>query len=157
MTVIPLNPDSPASHAVGLDFDLTLVRHDQGWQDGRIYGDPIPGALEALHTLQTRRSVFVYTARSREHHPAIAAWLTHHGIDAIVNDNPDLAYWTGHQVLVTNLKLGAALYIDDRALHFTGNWDTALPEALRRIGEPATSPTRPSATSDPTPPVTPGY
>ncbi|MEU4118939.1 hypothetical protein AB0F71_31155 [Kitasatospora sp. NPDC028055] len=135
MTVVPLNPDSPASHAVGLDFDLTLVQHDQGWQDGRIYGEPIPGALEALRTLQARRSVFVVTARHRSHHPAVAAWLARHGIDAIVDDDPDRAYWRGHQVLVTNKKLGAALYIDDRALAFTGDWDTALHEALRRIGE----------------------
>ncbi|WP_051743025.1 ASCH domain-containing protein [Kitasatospora sp. MBT66] len=136
MTVVPLTPDSPASHAVGLDFDLTLVRHDQGWQGGRIYGDPIPGALEALRTLQARRSVFVVTARHRIHHPAVAAWLVRHGFDAVVDDDPDRAYWLGHQVLVTNKKLGAALYVDDRALEFTGDWNAALSEALRRIGEP---------------------
>jgi hypothetical protein len=38
-----------------------------------------------------------------------------------------------------------AVHIDDRALHFTGNWDTALPEALRRIGEPADPPAQPAA------------
>ncbi|GAA2780603.1 hypothetical protein [Kitasatospora aburaviensis] len=145
MTVVPLTPDSPASHAVGLDFDLTLVAHRDGWQDGRIYGDPIPGALEALRTLQARRSVFVVTARHRTHHPAVAAWLVRHGIDAVVDDDPDRAYWLGRQVLVTNKKLGAALYVDDRALAFTGDWDAALPEALRRIGEPPDPPAQPAA------------
>ncbi|MFJ4192098.1 hypothetical protein [Kitasatospora sp. NPDC089509] len=135
MTVIPLTSDSPASHAVGVDFDLTTVLHDKGWQDGRIYGDPIPGALEAIRQLMKRRSVFCVTARHRRYHPAVAAWFTRHGIPAIVDEDPDRSHWLGDQLLVTNKKLGAALYIDDRALHFTGDWDTALPEALRRIGE----------------------
>ncbi|MFJ7912633.1 hypothetical protein [Kitasatospora sp. NPDC096204] len=135
MTVIPLNPDSPASHAVGVDFDLTVVRHDKGWQDGRIYGAPIPGALEALRTLQAVRSVFIVTARHRRYHPAIAAWLISHGFDAIVDEDPDRAYWLGASLLVTNKKLGGAIYIDDRGMCFEGDWDTALPEALRRIGE----------------------
>ncbi|MET8631003.1 hypothetical protein ABZW30_46235 [Kitasatospora sp. NPDC004669] len=54
-----------------------------------------------------------------------------------VDTGPSRAYWTErHNLLVTNKKLGAALYVDDRALTFTGDWDTALAEALRRIGEP---------------------
>ncbi|MGC0315280.1 hypothetical protein [Kitasatospora acidiphila] len=69
MTVVPLDPASPASHAVGLDFDQTLVAHDDGWQDGRIYGDPIPGAIEALHALAAVRSVFVVTASTRRSRP----------------------------------------------------------------------------------------
>ncbi|MEU3564605.1 ASCH domain-containing protein [Kitasatospora sp. NPDC006786] len=145
MTVVPLNPDSPASHAVGVDFDLTLIDHNRGWQDGRIYGRPIPGALQALRTLQAHRSVFVYTARGREHHPAIAAWLRRHGFDAIVNDDPDRAYWRGSEIIVTNLKLGAALYICDRALTFAGNWDAALAEALYRIGEGGAPTAQPAA------------
>ncbi|MBD0675460.1 hypothetical protein [Streptomyces sp. CBMA156] len=137
MTVIPLNPASPASHAVGIDFDLTLVEHRNGWQDGRIYGNPIPGALDALRELMRRRAVFCVTARHRRYHPDVAAWFVSHGFDAIVDDDPDRAYWLGDgdRLLVTNKKLGAALYIDDRALTFDGDWNAALPEALRRIGE----------------------
>ncbi|MFF2549292.1 hypothetical protein ACFVUY_42960 [Kitasatospora sp. NPDC058063] len=145
LTVVPLDPDSPASHAVGVDFDLTLVAHRDGWQDGRIYGAPIPGALEALRVLQARRSVFVVTARHRRYHPAVAAWLIRHGFDAIVDDDPDRAYWRGDPVLVTNKKLGGAIYIDDRGLCFEGDWDTTLAEALRRIGEPSDLPAQLSA------------
>lgn len=134
MTVVPLDPASPASHAVGVDFDLTLVRHDQGWQDGRIYGDPMPGALEALRELMTRRSIFVVTARHRRYHPAVAAWLARHGFDVVVDEDPDRAYWLGGQVLVTNKKLGAALYIDDRGLRFEGDWTITLTQARHAIG-----------------------
>ncbi|MQS17888.1 ASCH domain-containing protein [Streptomyces kaniharaensis] len=135
MTVIPRTSDSPASHAVGVDFDLTVVAHRDGWQDGRIYGDPIPGALEAVRRLMACRSVFCVTARHRRYHPAVAAWFVRHGIPAVVDEDPDRAYWHGDKLLVTNKKLGAALYIDDRALAFTGDWAAALPEAMRRIGE----------------------
>jgi hypothetical protein len=135
MTVVPLDPTSPASHAVGIDFDQTLVAHDDGWQDGRIYGRPIPGAIESLHELKKVRSVFIVTARPRRFHPEVAAWLRHHtGLDTIVDDDPDRAYWHGDSLLVTNKKLGAAVYIDDRALRFTGDWTTTLAEAHHAIG-----------------------
>lgn len=135
MTVVPLDPASPASHAVGIDFDQTLVAHDDGWQDGRIYGRPIPGAIESLHELKKVRSVFIVTARPRRFHPEVAGWLRRHtGLEAIVDDDPDRAYWQGDCLLVTNKKLGAAIYIDDRALRFTGDWTTTLAEAHRAIG-----------------------
>ncbi|MBF9067219.1 HAD family hydrolase [Streptacidiphilus fuscans] len=135
MTVVPLDPASPASHAVGIDFDQTLVAHDDGWQDGRIYGRPIPGAIESLLELKKVRSVFVVTARPRGHHPEVAAWLRRHtGLETLVDDDPDRAYWQGDCLLVTNKKLGAAVYIDDRALRFTGDWTTTLAEAHHAIG-----------------------
>ncbi|MFC8449017.1 hypothetical protein [Kitasatospora sp. NPDC057223] len=135
MTVVPLDPASPASHAVGIDFDQTLVAHDDGWQDGRIYGQPIPGAIESLHALKKVRSVFIVTARPRRFHPQVASWLSRHtGLETIVDDDPDRAYWQGDRLLVTNKKLGAAVYIDDRALRFTGDWTTTLAEARHAIG-----------------------
>ncbi|MFJ8444019.1 hypothetical protein [Kitasatospora griseola] len=133
-TVVPYRAESRATQAVGVDFDLTLVLHDQGWQDGRIYGEPIPGALEALRALLELRAVFVVTARSREHHANIAAWLVGHGFDAEVDDAPDRSYWTTRgRILVTNKKLGAACYIDDRAIEFGGDWTAALATARHRM------------------------
>ncbi|MEU9048608.1 MULTISPECIES: hypothetical protein [unclassified Kitasatospora] len=85
------------------------------------------------------------TARHRRYHPAIAAWLISHGFDAIVDEDPDRAYWLGTSLLVTNKKLGGAIYIDDRGMCFEGDWDTALPEALRRIGELPGPPAQPAA------------
>ncbi|MFE0461810.1 hypothetical protein ACFW1A_21440 [Kitasatospora sp. NPDC058965] len=136
MTVVPLDPASPASHAVGLDFDQTLVAHDDGWQDGRIYGKPIPGAIEAVHALVEVRAVFVVTARPRRFHPAVAQWLGQHtGLDTLVDVDPDRAYWLERRrLLVTNKKLGAALYVDDRALRFEGDWTTTLAQARHAIG-----------------------
>ncbi|WAL70175.1 hypothetical protein OU787_00910 [Kitasatospora sp. YST-16] len=151
MTVVPLDPASPASHAVGIDFDQTLVAHDDGWQDGRIYGKPVPGAIESLHALKKVRSVFIMTARPRRFHAAVAGWLREHsGLETLVDEDPERAYWQGDCLLVTNKKLGAAVYIDDRAIRFTGDWTATLTQAHHAIGLPAaaTDPatvTRPAA------------
>ncbi|MDH6709890.1 hypothetical protein P3T27_006639 [Kitasatospora sp. MAA19] len=59
--VIAPSPDSPSSQAVGVDFDETLMLVDRGWMDGQVYGEPIPGAIEALRLLAQHRAVFVYT------------------------------------------------------------------------------------------------
>ncbi|MFJ1756985.1 hypothetical protein [Kitasatospora sp. NPDC088134] len=152
MTVVPLDPASPASHAVGIDFDQTLVAHDDGWQDGRIYGKPIPGAMESLHALNRVRSVFIMTARPRRYHPAVAGWLREHsGLETLVDEDPERAYWQGDSLLVTNKKLGAAVYIDDRAIRFTGDWVSALTQARHAIGLPpaAGRPARPAPAAGP--------
>jgi hypothetical protein len=145
MTVVPLDPASPASHAVGIDFDQTLVAHDDGWQDGRIYGKPVPGAIESLHALKQVRSVFIMTARPRRFHAAVAGWLREHsGLETLVDEDPERAYWQGDCLLVTNKKLGAAVYIDDRAIRFTGDWTATLTQAHHAIGLPATATTGPA-------------
>lgn len=134
MTVIPLTPDSPASHAVGVDFDQTLVDHPT-WRDGAVYGHPLPGAIDALRALMAIRSVFVFTARHPRTHRDVARWLEEHvGCPVIVDTEPGRAYWLGDELLVTNKKLGAACYIDDRALRFEGDWVASLAQARRAIG-----------------------
>ncbi|MFJ2781533.1 hypothetical protein [Kitasatospora sp. NPDC087315] len=132
--VIAPTPDSPASQAVGLDLDGTLAQ-DHGWQGGRI-GLPQPGAMDALRLLARHRAVFVYTARPRPWLPEVADWITwYSGIAAFVDPSPDRAYWTTRgPVLVTSTKLGAACYIDDRAVHHAGDWDDTLAAVARAIG-----------------------
>nr|WP_144298842.1 hypothetical protein [Streptomyces sp. TLI_235] len=97
---------------------------------------PVPGAIEALRLLAAHRAVFVYTARHRRYHRAVAEWVNRHsGLTTRVNDDPDRAYWTERgDVLVTNLKLGAACYVCDKAVHFAGDWTATLAVVTRAIG-----------------------
>ncbi|MEV8099454.1 hypothetical protein [Kitasatospora sp. NPDC085879] len=45
-----------------MDFDETLMQvDDRGWMNGEVYGEPVPGAIEALRLLAAHRAVFVYT------------------------------------------------------------------------------------------------
>ncbi|MFD9061420.1 hypothetical protein ACFVZ3_07880 [Kitasatospora purpeofusca] len=133
--VIAPTPDSPASQAVGLDLDGTLTQPGP-WLGGCI-GLPQPGAIEALRLLVRHRAVFVCTARPRRWLPEVADWVTwYSGLSAFVDPDPSRAYWTvvGGPILVTNTKLGAAAYIDDRAIHHTGDWTDTLATVRRAVG-----------------------
>ena len=120
--------DSPSAFTLGIDFDSVLHNDNQGWRGGEVYGDPMPGAIEALESLLWAGwHVFVLTARHPRHHQDVAAWLDKHlNWTVLVDDQrQDLAYWHGPELLVTNRKLGAVVYLDDKAERFT-TWATAL-------------------------------
>lgn len=128
--------------SIGVDFDGVVHRYSRGWQDGTIYDDPMPGALEALRTLMDGYAVFIFTARSPLQ---VGEWLARHGFDVVVeaedqcedgaagdggfpcfHEDQHRQFWDEQgKLLITRRKLGAVLYIDDRALRFTG-WPDAL-------------------------------
>jgi len=117
------------TQTVAVDFDGVIHRYAKGWHDGTIYDEPMPGAIEGLHKLQERYAVFVFTSRDPER---VAAWLVDHGIVSTWytgdpdagNQHPD--FWNDQEmVLVTNRKLPAVAYVDDRAVPFT-TWDYLL-------------------------------
>lgn len=76
-------------------------------------GPPISGALEAIQELARDFRVVVLTAETELDH--IRRWLDHFGFPPM---------------LVTNVKVPAIAYIDDRGIHFT-NWQDALAEFRR--------------------------
>ncbi|GAB3156460.1 hypothetical protein GCM10027258_62930 [Amycolatopsis stemonae] len=114
---------------VAVDFDGVIHAYRLGWHDGTIYDVPIAGALEGLRTLRKTFAVFVHTTRNPVH---VAAWLARHGTcdavcEADVSNEPgELTFWTRQDlVLVTDRKLPAIAYIDDRGIRFT-SWPQAL-------------------------------
>lgn len=115
---------------IAVDFDGVLHAYSLGWHDGTIYDQPMPGAIEALRTLMDTYAVFVHTTRNVAD---VAVWLSRHGgFVCVVNRRDDTAFWNDRtRLLVTNRKLPAVAYIDDRALHFT-SWPQALDEVRRR-------------------------
>ncbi|MFD9592008.1 hypothetical protein ACFWA9_04520 [Kitasatospora sp. NPDC059973] len=118
-----------------MDLDGTLTQPGP-WLGGRI-GLPQPGAIDALRTLAEHRAVFVYTARASMWLPEIADWVTwYSGLEAFVDPSPDRAYYTavGGPILVTNTKLGAAAYVDDRAVHHAGDWAATFATVSHAIG-----------------------
>lgn len=97
-----------------LDFDGVIHSYASGWKGpGNIPDLPTPGAKEAIERLREKYEVVVVSSRC--HQPggieAIQAWLAHHGIevDRVSNDKPP------HIVVV-----------DDRALRFTGCWESVI-------------------------------
>lgn len=144
---------------VAVDFDGVLHAYSEGWRDGSIYDPPVPGSVEALTDLTRRVAVFVHTTRDPMR---TAAWLMHHyplafvveqpadglvnrigfGRDAngqavaeVVKSQECLSeFWNEREhVLVTNRKLPAVAYVDDRAVKFF-NWRQTMHELDNVLG-----------------------
>lgn len=100
MTYPPLDPALPV---VAVDFDGVLA--ESTWPSARI-GRPI-GAGFALvrHYAAQGAEVVILTARPQSHWTRIREWLVEHDLDHLVYD-------------VTNVKMPACLYFDDRAWRF---------------------------------------
>ncbi|MGI5281693.1 hypothetical protein ACQEVF_59130 [Nonomuraea polychroma] len=115
--------------AIGVDFDGVIHAYSRGWDDGTIYDGPITGALEGLRALMEKHSVFIHTSRNVRQ---VAEWLAGHGFTCCVEGtiHAPMKFWNERgQLLVTNRKLPAKAYLDDRAVRFT-TWPAALAELL---------------------------
>lgn len=119
---------------IAVDFDGVIHRYSEGWKDGDIYDPPVPGAFDALRKLLEDYYVFIFTTRNTMQ---IAEWLEREGGFKVTTDDSrfkhdlvwDGSFWgTPGVLLVTNQKLGAFAYIDDRAIRFRGDWRETLTE-----------------------------
>ena len=112
---------------VALDFDGVIHRYSKGWNGGDIYDPPMDGSIEAVKTIMAKESVFVFTARAIQ--PVCVA-LEEWGLRCIAdNTTTPRRFWNKRGILlVTNRKLPARLYLDDRAVPFSpfGGWDQAM-------------------------------
>ncbi|MFE0036807.1 hypothetical protein [Streptomyces sp. NPDC059015] len=109
---------------IAVDFDGVIHAYSKGWHDGTIYDEPLPGALEGLRELLASDSVFIFTTRDVSQ---VATWLLERGFSVrLGHDGP---FWNERdRLLITNRKLAATAYLDDRAVRFT-DW----PQALRDL------------------------
>jgi hypothetical protein len=116
--------------AVAVDFDGVIHAYSRGWADGTIYDEPVPGAFAALRALMREYAVFVHTTRRDVE---VAAWIEDRsGIHAwALNPELGMEFWEGRgSLLVTNRKLPAMAYIDDRGIRFE-SWDQTLADLKR--------------------------
>lgn len=130
---------------IACDFDGVIHAYSRGWADGTIYDEPLPGALDGLRTLMAEHAVFIFTTREPEQ---VTPWLEQHGVDVTIDElcgsclgvgpatclgckgSGLLTFWNLRgQLLVTNRKLAATTYLDDRAVRFE-DWESAL-DALK--------------------------
>ena len=114
---------------VAVDFDGVIHRYSRGWQDGSIYDEPIEGAFSALHLLMKDFAVFIHTTRNPHQ---VADWIeTRSAIPCAAQVNDGMEFWNVQgELLVTNRKLPAVAYIDDRGIRFT-DWNQALADVAR--------------------------
>ena len=93
---------------VCVDFDGVLNDY-KGWQGDMLY-EPREGVMEFLEELSNNYSVVILTTRNNE---KVWEWLRKYGLDFLVDD-------------VTDIKIPAIAYIDDRGLKFNGNFSKTL-------------------------------
>jgi hypothetical protein len=133
--------------SVGFDFDGVIHSYEKGWHDGTIYGHPVEGIFDLIRRVQNQHAVFIYSTRDPESiaHWIVkqdnsfrcvtektyrsgyqVTWWWHDGVD---NNRPmvhgvesfrgTIKFWNDHEnIFVTDRKLPAVAYIDDRAVRF---------------------------------------
>lgn len=124
---------------IAVDFDGVIHRYSSGWGDGTIYDEPIKDALWGLSVLMAREAVFIHTARNPRE---VARWIEQtSGYSLECTTRLPRAWWGKRKpfwnrlgvLLVTDRKLPAKVYIDDRAYLFS-NWEDDIPKLLRLGG-----------------------
>jgi hypothetical protein len=108
---------------IAVDFDGTLWPYDKGWQDGSIYSAaPFIGALDVLTKWEKTFNVFILSSRDAVQ---ICDWMNVRFTErkTLLYCKPipsNVLFWNGdtNTIGVTNRKLPADVYIDDRAFRF---------------------------------------
>jgi hypothetical protein len=103
---------------VCLDFDGVVHSYHSGWcGDAEIPDAPIHGVERAIRKLREDYRVVIHSVRcnSDQGRQAIENWLARHRIevDEVCREKPP-----------------SLVYVDDRAIRFTGDWQATL-DAIR--------------------------
>lgn len=114
-------------HLVGLDFDGVIHRYSKGWCGGAIY-DPIDlTGIKIMHHADL--AVAIFTCRDTQ---TVATILENHGYKVVQDKGDHTLFWDGGEdgrtILVTNFKISAIAYIDDRAVNhkFGDSWGQTI-------------------------------
>lgn len=105
--------------AVCFDFDGVIHKYREDWKDGTIYDKCNYEMIKLISFLQNAKiPVFICSTREPEQ---IKEWWMKQNINIPITIIDDETFWNDFFVVgVTNRKLPAQLYIDDRAYKYDG-------------------------------------
>jgi hypothetical protein len=121
----------PERYTLCVDFDGVLHRYDSKWVNAHTIPDPpVDGAIEWLHTMIQQYDVVIYSTRcaSWRGRRAMKQWLKRYAgaiwYEALgCRGIEDVTIWRGRKPI-------GLIYLDDRAVRFTGTFPTV--DELRR-------------------------
>ncbi len=93
-----------------VDFDGVLNEYN-GYEEGNL-GEPLSASKEFIRQLRKKYKVVILTSRPKEQ---VSDWLRNNGFPSME---------------ITNRKIPAVAYIDDRAIQFKGSYILTIHEAL---------------------------
>lgn len=110
---------SSGHKTVCVDFDGVIADYSKGFQGNDVFGEVLPGAVEAMQKL-TEFGFMIIVFTTREDTPALRAYLANNEISYhFININPNQPEGTNPG------KPIADIYLDDRAVRFT-SWRHAV-------------------------------
>jgi len=109
---------------LAVDFD-GVISYYKGFKGKGVFGPPIEGCREMLNDLiKNDWTVIINTTRSET--PDIKAYLNLHNIPYHhINFNPENV-----RQQLSDTKVVAHVYLDDRAVRFNGNWKEAAEQIM---------------------------
>lgn len=119
-----------------IDFDGVIHSYEKGWQNGIIYGTVVPGFFEWAEQAAKQFDLVIYSSRSKseEGQMAMLGWLIEQrrawrAAGGMHETTDALGFKFADQ------KPAAWLTIDDRAVHFKGDWTAPelAPDAMREF------------------------
>ncbi len=124
---------------IGIDFDGVIHKYSKGWQDGKIYDGFMEDSLESIEKLLDNYNVFIFSTRSKHQIKNFFDFLNDAPTSPIIRFKYKIVpfwngvFWNKEQIVgITNKKLAADVYIDDRAIKFK-SWKQVNKEIKKRL------------------------
>lgn len=120
---------------LGIDFDGVIHSYTKGFHDGTLYDEPVENALLSVRNLLEHWNIFIFSVREPEQ---IAEWLKTYDAPfpyhIITDADIENARWTREGVVgITQRKLVARFYIDDRAITFDSKEPRAWDKVIEKL------------------------
>lgn len=103
------------------DFDGVIHKYREGWRDGSIYDEPNPIIVNTIKKIMAENKYAIAIVSTRD--PVqIHQWIQENKLfpSRVMDDNEKFLYSCA-EVGITNRKIPAVLYVDDRGFRYNPN------------------------------------